>query len=94
MKRQAERRDSRTGTGPATASSRPGTGRGKPGDEHRDGLGTTGPRWTSGTSAPGPSPVAHRTSSPNGSPEAPHSEAVEPSVEEGFPHIHRPYYCY
>lgn len=71
-----------------------GTGRGKPGDGRRDSSGTTGPRWKSGPSTPVPSRIAHRQSSASGSPQTSRCEAVEPSVLEGFPHIHRPYYCY
>ena len=73
---------------------RAGTARGKPGDGRRDSSWTAGRRWTSATSAPAPSPIPHRESPPSGSPQASLSEEVEPSVVEGFPHIHRPYYFY
>lgn len=77
-----------------TAAARLRKDRGQPGDGDRDSSGTGDRRWKSGTPAPDSSRVAHRTPPVNGSAEPPHSEEVETSPEEGFPHIHSSYYCY
>jgi len=88
------RRNPRTEPGSIGVPAPAGTGSGKPGDGDRDSSGTGQPRWKTGRPAPGPSRIAHRKTPVNGSPEPPRCESFEPSVEEGFPHIHSPYYFY